>query len=125
MIILVIAYRYKGAAFYHPGAHDLRCALPVASTMTKKAIGLAEFNELSQELQFELLHRDGVYVGKRKVGNQVIILLQLYGFYVEVHYKQYRKKVEHLIVSGDTDMLQPYMDQIKVKGLDKGSGTDL
>ncbi len=87
--------------------------------MTKKAIGLSEFNELPQELQFELLHRDGVYVGKRKLGNQVIILLQLYGFYVEVHYKQYRKKIEHLIISGDTDMLQPYMDQIRVRGLDR------
>ena len=57
--------------------------------MTKKALGLAEFDELTEDLQFELLQRDGVYVGKRKLGRQTVVLLQLYGFYVEVYYRNY------------------------------------
>jgi len=82
--------------------------------MTKKAIGLSEYNELSQDQQFEMVHHDGVYVGKRKVGKQIVVLFQLYGFYVEVYYKHYRKHVDHTITSDSTDILQPYIDQIQV-----------
>lgn len=85
--------------------------------MTKKALSLAEFIELPQELQFEILHKHGVYVGKKKVGKQTIVLFQLHGFYVEVYYKQYRKVIDHIITSDSTEILQPYLDQIHLKGL--------
>lgn len=85
--------------------------------MTKKALGLIEFNELALRLQLEILHRDGVHVGKRKIRNQLIILFQLYSFYVEVHYKEYRKTIDHIITSDSTDILQPYLDQIHVRDL--------
>lgn len=87
--------------------------------MTKKLIRISEFNELLQELQFELLQRDGVHIGKRMVGNQTVILLQLYSFYVEVYYEQYRKQIDHIITSNGTDILQPYLDQIDVRDLKK------
>jgi hypothetical protein len=87
--------------------------------MTKKAIGSTEFNELSEEVQFAILHSDGVYVGKRKVGKQTVVLFQLYGFYVEVYYKQYRKKIDHIVTSDSTDILQPYMSQIQVRDINK------
>jgi hypothetical protein len=87
--------------------------------MTKKAIGLLEFNALPDEIQFDVLHRDGVYVGKRKLAGRTVLLMQLYGFYVEVHYEQYRKKIGHIITSDHTDILQPYIDQVQVKGLNK------
>ena len=86
--------------------------------MTKKLIGLSEFLELSTEEQFRLLHKDGVFVGKRKVEQQTVVLLQLYGFYVEVYYKVYRKEMERLITSANTDILQPYLDQSNISGLD-------
>jgi hypothetical protein len=92
--------------------------------MTKKAIGLTEFNELSETIQFELLHRDGVFVGKRKVGNQVVVLFQLYGFYIEVYYKKYRKKIDRINSSNHTDILQPYLDQIKVRDLKDQKGKE-
>lgn len=85
--------------------------------MTKKLIGVAEYNELEQEKQFDILHRDGVYVGKRKVGKQTIVLFQLYGFYVEVYYKQYRKQIDHIITSDNAEILHPYIDQIQVRDL--------
>jgi hypothetical protein len=87
--------------------------------MTKKAIGLTEFLELPEALQFELLHRDGVYVGKRKVDRQTVVLLQLAGFYVEVHYKKYRTQIDHIVTSDGTEILQPYLDQIHVRDLNK------
>jgi hypothetical protein len=92
--------------------------------MTKKAIGYSEFIELPEELQLDLLHVDGVYIGKRKVNGQVVILHQLYGFYVEVYYKKYRKKIDRIVTSDHTDILQPYMDQIHVKGLNKNKGDE-
>ncbi|MBO9681493.1 MAG: hypothetical protein J7502_02270 [Flavisolibacter sp.] len=85
--------------------------------MTKKALSLTEFMDLPQELQFEVLHKHGVYVGKRKVDQQTIVLFQLHGFYVEVYYKQYRKIIDHMITSNSTDILLPYLDQINVRDL--------
>ena len=86
--------------------------------MTKKAIGLSEYAKLTEDQQFEILHRDGAYAGKRKVGKQTVVLFQLYGFYVEVFYKHYRKIVDHTIATDNTDILQPYIDQIDVQDLD-------
>ena len=87
--------------------------------MTKKLIALSEFRNLSPNLQFEVLHRDGAYVGKRKVGRKTVLLMQLYGFYVEVYYKIYRKQIDHIITSADTDLLTPYLDQINIQDLHK------
>lgn len=92
--------------------------------MTKKALSLTEFMDLPQELQFEVLHKHGVYVGKRKVDKQSIVLFQLHGFYVEVHYKQYRKIIDYIITSNNTDIIHPYLDQINIRDLNddaKGS----
>jgi hypothetical protein len=88
--------------------------------MTKKALSLAEFIDLPQELQFEILHKHGVYVGKRKINKQTIVLFQLHGFYVEVFYKQYRKTIDQLITSEDTEILQPYLEQIHIRDLSDG-----
>ena len=85
--------------------------------MTKKAIGLAEYNELLQNQQFDILHRDGVYIGKKKAGNKTIVLFQLYGFYVEVYYRQYRKHIEYTVSSDNPDILHDYIDQVQVRDL--------
>ncbi|RYY40419.1 MAG: hypothetical protein EOO08_04605 [Chitinophagaceae bacterium] len=87
--------------------------------MTKKAIGAEEFCDLSDEERLRLLHRDGVYIGKQKVAEQMRVLFQLYGFYVEVFYRHYRREVEQLHVTTDADVLQPYLDQVDVRDLDR------
>jgi hypothetical protein len=92
--------------------------------MTKKLFALSEFSKLSPEHQLQLLHCDGVHVGKRKVGRRTVVLLQLYGFYVEVHYKVYRKEIHHLITSKNTDILQPYLNQINIPDLNAGKSKE-
>lgn len=92
--------------------------------MTKRALGLKEFTQLALEQQFDLLHVDGVYIGKRKLGKQTLVLFQLYSFYVEVHYRKYRKEIDHLVTSEDTAILQPYLEQIHVRDLKKDEGRD-
>lgn len=87
--------------------------------MTKKALGLDEFLELSETEQFELLRRDGVHVGKRRIGRQTVILFQLYVFYVEVYYKQYRRVIDHFVTSESTDIFQPYLEQISIRSIKK------
>jgi len=92
--------------------------------MTKKALSLKEFMDLPKELQFEVLHKHGVYVGKRKVNNQAVVLFQLHGFYVEVYYKQYRKLVDQIVTSNSTEILQPYLDQINIRDLNENKKGD-
>lgn len=87
--------------------------------MTKKLVNLAEFNELTEELQFDLLQKEAVHIGKRTVNGLTVILYQLHGFYVEVHYLQYRKQAERIITSIEPDILQPYLDQIHIRDLDQ------
>jgi len=87
--------------------------------MTKKALSLAEFMELPDDLKFDILHKHGVYVGKRKENGQSIVLFQLHGFYVEVFYKEYRKTIERINTSSSAEILQPYIDQVNVRDLNK------
>jgi hypothetical protein len=86
--------------------------------MTKKVLSLTEFKDVPQNVQFEVLHKHGVYVGKRKIDKQTVVLFQLHGFYVEVYYKQYRKVIDRLAISDSTDILLPYLDQVSIKGFD-------
>jgi hypothetical protein len=88
--------------------------------MTKKVLTNTEFMDLPQELQFDVLHKHGVYVGKRKIDKQTVVLFQLHGFYVEVYYKYYRKIIDHLVTSGNMDILQPYLEQINIMDLNVG-----
>lgn len=87
--------------------------------MTEKILRREEFEQLEEDIQLDLLHKHGVHVGKRNHNNRIIILIQLYSFYVEVYYTKYRKEIEHMIISGDTEILQPYLDQIHVRDLNK------
>lgn len=87
--------------------------------MTKKTLERREFDEMPLDLRFEVLHRDGVYVGKRKQEEQTIVLLQLYSFYVELYYTKYRREVSRMLTSDDMEILQPYLEQIHVRDLNK------
>ncbi|TCJ12042.1 hypothetical protein EPD60_15915 [Flaviaesturariibacter flavus] len=86
--------------------------------MTKKAITPELFRDMPPDTQMNLLQRDGAYIGKRIAEGQPAILYQLQGFYVEVRYEAYRKHVEQIVASDDTALLQPYLEQVKVRDLD-------
>ena len=90
--------------------------------MTKKVYTLGAFLQLSESMQLELLHKDGVYVGKRLVDGQDVLLFQLYSFYAEVVYREYRREVDRLIISDSIEMVHPYLDQIRLRGLDGDAG---
>ena len=78
-----------------------------------------DFNQLSQKEQLDILHVDGVYVGKRIVEVQTVVLFQLYGFYIEVFYKLYRKEIDHIQTSDNMEVLSPYLNQVNVRDINK------
>jgi hypothetical protein len=95
--------------------------------MTKKGLTFKEFVVLARSEQLNILQRDGAHVGKRVDGANIVILFQLHSFYVEVYYEQYRKKVRDLVFSESADIVKPYLNQIRLDGLDgvqEGTGDD-
>lgn len=80
---------------------------------------LFDFQLLSLSKQIEVLHSEGVYVGKRKSARQTMILYQVETFYVEVFYFRYRCFVERISCSQSTAVLNPYLQQIDVGELVK------
>jgi len=85
--------------------------------MTRKILQLKDYLHLAEEEQLALLYNDGVYVGKRIVNNKPVIPFQLYSFYVEVHYLEYRKVIDHIKTAASAEILLPYLDQIHVRDL--------
>ncbi len=85
--------------------------------MTKKELSISEFAGLHENMQFEALYRHGVFIGKRKLQNRAVILYQLNGFYVELFYIEYRKTIDRIITSDNTDILMPYLEQVIISGI--------
>ena len=51
---------------------------------------LSEFERMDLCYQLNLLIEEGLYVGKRKLGNFTVLLYQLEEFYIELFYSAYR-----------------------------------
>lgn len=70
---------------------------------------LSDFTRLSEKEKVALLYEQGVYVGKRKQSNTVVILYQLDGFYAEVFYRTYRREIDRISCFSGTARLDPYL----------------
>lgn len=73
------------------------------------------FSALTISDQLGQLWRKGVYIGKRKEDGRVITIYQLESFYVEIYYRKYRSVIEHIVISEDPLILEPYLEQIEVE----------
>jgi hypothetical protein len=78
---------------------------------------LLEFQSLSQDEQVFILYQQGVYIGKRKNGDQTRLLFQLESFYAEVFYTSYRRSIYKIHISDSTSILDPYLEQIKIENV--------
>ena len=78
---------------------------------------LFDFKLLAENDQLDLLYKEGVYIGKRKHNEIIVLLYQLDSFYVEVFYKKYRYYVQEVRCTDRTDCLDPYLEQINVEQL--------
>lgn len=73
---------------------------------------LYEFKILCDEERVDVLHKDGVYIGKRLDNSLVVVLYQLHTFYVEIVYRKYRHYIHSIRCSENTVLVEPYLDQI-------------
>ena len=78
---------------------------------------MSDFNLLPAQEKAALLYKRGVYIGKRREGNQVVLLYQLDEFYVELFYVKYRHHIQRARCSASTLVLDPYLDQIRIEEL--------
>ena len=70
---------------------------------------LHDFTRLSEKEKVTLLYRQGVYIGKRRQSQTVVVLYQLDGFYAEVFYRTYRCEIDHISCFSGTARLDPYL----------------
>ena len=78
---------------------------------------LPDFKLLDYRAQTDLLHKEAVYVGKRKIFSRSVVLFQLYTFYVEVYYDEYRKIIRCIRCTDSIEIVDPYLEQINVEEL--------
>lgn len=77
---------------------------------------------MCKEDQTRLLYRDGVYIGKRNDGRNILVLYQLAGFYVEISYSKYRCIIADLKCFASTSKLDPYLQNVNIEELVKCVG---
>lgn len=78
---------------------------------------LAEFRSLSYEEQVDVLYREGIYIGKKKAGNEIILLYQLDYYYVKIFYSSYRENVRTICIFTSTRFLSGFLNHIDIEEL--------
>lgn len=73
-----------------------------------------DFVRLPEEGKTTLLYEHGVYIGKRKQSNLIVVLYQLHGFYAEVFYRTYRREIDRISCFSGTARLDPYLTDMDV-----------
>jgi hypothetical protein len=76
-----------------------------------------EFRILGDQEQLDIIHGQGVYIGKRKAKDLVSVLYQVESFYVELFYKRYRYFISHSRCSSSVTIAEPYLEQIDLAEL--------
>jgi len=82
-----------------------------------KLMTLSDFKLLDYRAQTDLLHKEAIYVGKRKIFSRTVVLFQLYTFYVEIYYHEYRKIIHYINCTQSIESVDPYLEQINVEEL--------
>jgi len=75
---------------------------------------MREFMSMPVRLQVDLLYHEGVYLGKRFEEDRSVLLYQIEGFYIEIGYRSYRLFIHSIRASETIDILEPYLDQIRI-----------
>ena len=77
-------------------------------------IQIDQFRLLSYDEQVDMLYREGIYIGKKRSGDDTILLYQLDSFYVKIFYSKYRERVQSLCVFDSTRYINEYLDHINI-----------
>lgn len=81
--------------------------------MNKKLVALCmAFDAMEREKQMDVLQKEGVYIGKVKVGTGTKLLYQYQTIYVEVVYSVHRLHVTEVHCYTDTVVLDRYLSSM-------------
>lgn len=78
---------------------------------------ITQFNQLDNDQQIEIVWKCGAIVSSRVEDPYKYILLQLYGFYVEIRYDTRLNALDFVTTFVGTDRLDPYLDNIDISSL--------
>lgn len=78
---------------------------------------IIDFTTLTIGDQLHLLHTDGVFLSKRKIGRISVLLYQLDQLYVEIFYTKHRRQVSRIHCTRQPEVLLPYLDGIAIDDL--------
>ena len=70
---------------------------------------LADFTSLPANRQLDTLYFTGDILANRYEGENIFLLYNLDGFYVELRYDAYRSKLHQVTAFRDTAKLEPYL----------------
>jgi hypothetical protein len=76
---------------------------------------LIDFKQLPLSDQLNILYRNGVYIGKIRSDDKILVGYQLDSFYVEVVYLTYRLHVEMTIAFDSVSRIYRYLEQVEVE----------
>ena len=79
--------------------------------------GLIDFNELSRQEQLDQLYKEGIFLGKLHTFNQSRVLYFFDSFYAEIIYTRYRREVKFIRCFNGTELLDPYLKQMRIEEL--------
>lgn len=83
--------------------------------LAKLIVTLHQFNQLSEDEQSGVICLKGVLIGLKSTSEFRILLYQIEGFYVEVHYHAAMNMIKQFIGFSSTDQLEPYLKEINLK----------
>lgn len=78
---------------------------------------ISEFNRLHNDEQVDIVWKHGAIVSSRVEERNKFILLQVFGFYVEIQYDAASNALDFVTTFVGTDRLDPYLDNIDISSL--------
>lgn len=78
---------------------------------------ITQFNRLNNDRQVEVVWKQGAIVSSRIDKNYKYLLLQVYGFYVEIRYNARSNALDFVTTFVGTDRLDPYLSNIDISML--------
>jgi hypothetical protein len=81
---------------------------------------LTAFSLLSTTDQLAIIYADGVYLAKRFDGFHHVVLYQYQQLYVEINYLRYRRTINFIRYSEDTEILDPFFESMPIEEIFAG-----
>ena len=75
---------------------------------------LSEFILLDEEQKKSAVVHEGVLIAKRRYPDTMVFLFQLGSYYVETWFNSVSKKVLEFRISEETDILNPYLEEMSL-----------